>query len=88
MFFRQSDINRTKKKAGMLVTESQSGDAPKPPYAMNTNEKQKKTRIVGTESQSGDAPKLIFSIKTYKNEIIRKSGSDQPLKLVPISESA
>ena len=42
MFFRQSDIQQTKtikKTAGMLVTESQSGGAPKPTFSIKTNNK-------------------------------------------------
>ena len=42
MFFIKHDITEGKKTAGMLVTESQSGDAPKPKCSMKINTKSKK----------------------------------------------
>ena len=43
MFFRKSDIKKKKPPAGMLATEVRIGDAPKPPFPMETNQKTKKS---------------------------------------------
>ena len=80
MFFPKSDIEKQQKPpAGMLVTEVRSGDAPKPPVSMKTNEKKTLPGMHHTEVRGGDAPKPPFSIKTNnKLEKILKSGFDQP----------
>ena len=44
MLFSKSDIKK-QPPAGMLVTESQSGDAPKPLFSMETNTKFKDQEI-------------------------------------------
>ena len=51
MLFHQSDMQQTKtKKAGMHHTESQSGDAPKPPFSIKTNKRYEKHKKMWVRS--------------------------------------
>ena len=61
---------KQKPPAGMLVTESQSGDAPKLPFPMKTNEKSQNQSQINHRNES-----LFLSLRICREEMCLVGGA-------------
>ena len=82
MFFLKSHIKK-KPPAGKLATEVRTGDAPKPPFAMNNYEKSKKSGTQPLNRQSyflvcyfGDSTDLGKSPESHPGLVLQASASN------------